>query len=316
MQATLIYNGNAGHNHEVSAEDLQDGLRDAGYEPFYKATDCIEDLNPILANAKGLVVSAGGDGTTREIMIRLLGRDDVYFTPLPMGTANNVCRTLGINGKPLEIVQKLGAPRTAKFDIGHLRGPWGQDYFLESAGQGFFAEILARYDPEQGKSILRSAKSLIDILQDGFARETTLYLPNEEVHGDFLLVEALNTTAIGPRLKFAPDADPTDGLLNIICIRDGQQNGYLQYLSSLLAEELYNLEDVESYLVPELKISWRGFPVHVDAILHPPNFDFRDGTEDERFVLRPYPELPSEATLHIRILPQALQVWLPQIEED
>ncbi len=311
MQATLIYNAQAGSVRAATAEDLQDGLRDAGYEPVYKATQHIKDLDPILADAKGLVITAGGDGTARAVITRLVGRDDVCFTPLPMGTANNVCRTLGIEGKPLDIVQRLRSPRPSGFDIGRLQASWGADYFLEGAGIGFFAEVLASYDPEQGKSMLRSVQSLVDIFQHGFARETTLYLPDEEIQGEFLLVEVLNTTAVGPRLKFAPDADPTDGLLNIVCIREGHREGYLRYLHALLAEELYDLDSVEVYQVPALKISWRGFPVHIDAEVHPPNFDFRGELQDKRVILRPYPHLPVNATLHIRALPQALQVWLP-----
>ncbi|MDX1413356.1 MAG: diacylglycerol kinase family protein [Candidatus Promineifilaceae bacterium] len=165
MEATIIYNTNAGGISAAEVEDLQDGLRDAGYEPVYKATSCIEDLNPILANAKGLIVSAGGDGTARPVILRLVGRDDVLFTPLPMGTANNVCRTLGIEGDPMEL-------------------------------------------------------------------------------------------------------------------------------------------------------SWNGFPVHLDAEVHPPNFDFGDKEEDDLFHLRPYPELTVDATLHIRTLPNALQVWLPAHAEE
>ncbi len=315
MQATLIYNSNAGNISAASVEDLQDGLRDAGYEPVYKATTAIDDLDPILANAKGVVVSAGGDGTVREVITRLIGRKDIAFTPLPLGTANNVCRTLGIEGDPLDIVRRLGSPRSRGFDVGHLQGPWGEDYFMEGAGLGFFAEALATYDPDKGKSVIRSLQSILDIWKHGFARETTLYLPDKEVKGEFLLVEALNTPAVGPRLKFAPDANPSDGLLDIVCIREEQRDGYLNYLRGMLTEELHELDSVEVYRVPELKISWNGFPVHVDARVHPPGFDFQLAGEGEQpFKFVPYPNLGPSATIKVSILPHALDIWLPQGE--
>ncbi|MCB0009303.1 MAG: NAD(+)/NADH kinase [Anaerolineales bacterium] len=316
MQATLIYNANAGSITQAKVNDLQDGLRDAGYEPVYKATDTIDDLNPILAEARGLVVSAGGDGTAREVITRLVGRDDIRFLPLPMGTANNICRTLGVAGKPLEIVQRLGSPQECTLDIGHLQAPWGEDFFVEGAGVGFFAEILAQYNPEEGKSVLRSVQTIIDILQQGCSRELTIHLPDRQIAGNFLLVEALNTAAVGPRLKFAPDADPTDGLLNIVCVREDEREGYLQYLHGLLAEELHELDSVETYRVPELRISWSGFPVHVDAVVHPPGHNFREGdSQMAPFTFHPYPFTAAEPTIAIRLLAQALQLWLPAPQE-
>lgn len=326
MQATLIYNRNAGisgKNGEAGENEIignfQDALREAGYAPRYIPTEREEDLDAILAETEGLVVAAGGDGTARAVLTRLINRDNVHFTPLPMGTANNVCRNLGIEGEPLDILRRLRSPRPGKFDMGHLRAPWGEDYFVEGAGVGFFAEVLASYDPEKGKSILRSLESIVGILEKGFCRETIIELPDRTLKDGFLLVEILNTNAVGPRLKFAPDADPTDGLLHVVCIKESQQEGFLQYLRGLATETLNELESVEVYKVPELKIHWRGFPVHADAKVHPPGFDYRrEKREDTAALLawiRPYPDIPESATVNFRVLPQALSVWLPAPEE-
>lgn len=319
MQATLIYNPHAEQNGEDQVDNLKEALREAGYEPLYKPTKEEADLDPILAEAEGLIVSAGGDGTARAVMKRLIGREDLHFTPLPMGTANNVCRDLGIEGKPLDILRRMKEPQRCGLDVGHVQAPWGEDYFLEGAGIGFFAEVLASYNPEKGKSVLRSLKSIVGILQEGFNRETILELPDQTIQDDFLLVEFLNTTAVGPHLKFAPDADPSDGLLNVICIKENQKEGYLNYLRGILVEDLHKMESVDVYKVPELKIRWRGFPVHVDAVVHPPGFDFKQAEANENASplsrIRPFPDVAPEATITIRILPQALSVWRPSPAE-
>lgn len=317
MQATLIYNHNAGSTGDDEIEALKEALREAGYAPVYKETNCEADLDTVLTDVEGLVVAAGGDGTARAVMTRILKRENVHFTPLPMGSANNICRNLGIEGEPLDILRRLKSPRPCGFDMGHLQAPWGEDYFLEGAGLGFFAEILASYDPEEGKSVLRGLESLVAVFQNGFSRETYLQLPDQIVQEEFLAVEVLNTSAIGPRLKFAPDADPTDGLLHVVCIRKNEQDGFLNYLQGLVTESLYDLESVTVYKVPELTIRWRGFPVHVDAVVHPPHFDFRQqdkaqaGDSSFRSSIRPYPDVAPEASLHIKVIPQALSVWLP-----
>ena len=82
MQATLIYNPNAGTTAQLSPDKLLEALRQAGYDPIYAPTLQEEDLNNALSEAKDLVVVAGGDGSIRAAAIRLLGRG-IPIVPLP-----------------------------------------------------------------------------------------------------------------------------------------------------------------------------------------------------------------------------------------
>ncbi len=314
MKATLIYNTKAGNTQSLSPDELQEALREAGYQPSYEATRSMEELDAILDGVEGLVVSAGGDGTAKAVAMRLIGNDKAALAILPMGTANNLTRTLCITGKPLEIVKRLNRPHKHKFDLGHITAPWGEDYFIEGAGFGFFAQVLAAYDPDKGKSITRSIKSIVEVIRDGYGQHTTLRLPDQEISTEFLLVEILNTCSVGPRLKFAPDADPTDGLLHVVCIDGEQRESYFQYMSSLLTEEMAELPSVATYVVPHLEIAWKGFPFHVDDYVRPFDFDFHNENE-EMFPLRRYPDVPEEATIHVEVLPQALSIWLPEPED-
>ncbi len=314
MKATLIYNEQAGNTHSLSAEELQEGLKEAGYNPVYQATTCVDDLDAILDGVEGLVVSAGGDGTAKAVATRLIGNDAAALTILPMGTANNISRTLRVEGKPLDIVARLKRPQECKFDMGHITAPWGEDYFIEGAGFGFFAQVLATYDPEKGKSVTRSIKSIVEVFRDGYGQQTKIRLPDRELSTEFLLVEILNTTAVGPRLKFAPDADPADGLLHVVCIDGEQKESYFQYMRSLLTEEIAELPSVSTYAVPRLEIVWKGFPFHVDDYIRPFDFDFQT-KEEEIFPLRRFPDVAEDATINIEVLPQALNIWLPEPED-
>src|SRR5687768_4431875 len=97
MQATLIINPNSGGAEQVKPEELIQALQEAGYEPVLKATNSEEELDTALNGIRDLVVSAGGDGTFRAVATRLLGKK-VFLTHLPLGTANNVGHSLGIEG--------------------------------------------------------------------------------------------------------------------------------------------------------------------------------------------------------------------------
>jgi diacylglycerol kinase family enzyme len=302
VQATLIYNSTAGSTAGVTPESLLDGLRAAGFDARYQPTSCEDDLDGALAGASGLVVVAGGDGTVRATATRLLKRD-LHLAIIPLGTANNIARTLGINGAPAAIVAGLAHGRQQPFDVGHVRTPWFHDYFLEGAGFGLFAETLALYDPNEGKSIRRALKALTETLTGRQPRHFRLLLDGRDISGDYLMVEALNTTAIGLRLKLAPQADPGDGLLEIVRIREEGRAGLLSYAAALVREELHELPAVEVERGRRLTIAWDGFPIHLDAAVHPSPEQPADSQATEK------------AMVIVELLPAALTFWLPAGEE-
>jgi diacylglycerol kinase family enzyme len=97
MDATLIYNPNAGRLDLVTPRQLEAGLGEAGYAVEYTPTKEVADLDAALADPGEVVVAAGGDGTVRAAALRLIDRE-MSLAIVPMGTANNIARTLGIQG--------------------------------------------------------------------------------------------------------------------------------------------------------------------------------------------------------------------------
>lgn len=300
MKATLIYNQNARHTDKVRVDTLQEGLKAVGYYPVYTPTMREEDLDGALARVDGgLVVAAGGDGTLRAVATRLLGRD-VALSVLPLGTANNIARTLGVDGEPLELIAGLAEPNRCAFDVGRVTAPWGVHYFLEALGFGFYADTLVAYEPEKEKSILRAVRAFTQTLPDYEAQPFTMALDGEDISGDFLLVEVLNTTAFGPRLKVAPEADVADGLFEVVRVRARERESFVQYVLSLVAEELDELPSVEVSRGSRLEVAWTGFSVHVDGELHP---------DDEE--QRACGNQSGKEKLLVEVMPQALEFWLP-----
>ena len=295
MQAHIIFNPTSGiikQRHKL--EDLHRGLAQAGFTPIHHPTTCEADLDGLIDQLHGLVVVAGGDGTIRAVASRLYTRK-LPLTIVPMGTANNVARALGIQDLKPGDLSGLAVPERRPFDLGLVRAPWGEDIFLEGAGFGFFADLLSAYDPAQGKSILRSLSTLIDTARHLQSYPSRLVLDDDEVMGDFVLVEILNTQAIGPRLPLAPEANPHDGLLDVALVRNEDQDSLVQYLVRGVAGSLDRLPNVEYHRARRLEITWSGFPLHVDAEVRP-----RAGWSS-----------PAHGLVTIEIQPRALEVWLP-----
>ncbi|HEX2863253.1 MAG TPA: diacylglycerol kinase family protein, partial [Deinococcales bacterium] len=268
MRATLIYNASAGSAATHTPEDLQAALLDAGWTPSYRPTTSEEDLDRVLEDPGDLVVVAGGDGSFRAVATRLIGTD-VPIAILPMGTANNTALTLGLPSDPLEIIAGLRQPLARRFDVGTIEAPWGQDFFVEAAGFGIFATLLKAYDPDAGKSVLRAATSILGTLPSFAAIPTRLELDGEVIESPLLLLEVMNTRLLGPKVTLTPDADPSDGLLDVIFAREDARVGFTRYLTSLAANRLEDLPNVEVRRVSSFRCSWDGSPFHVDGELRP-----------------------------------------------
>ena len=301
-KATLIYNPNARSTGAISSNLLERALHDAGYDPVYTPTRREEDLDDALAHADGgLVVAAGGDGTVRATALRLLNRD-VALSILPLGTANNIARTFGIDASPLDIIASLADPFVCDFDVGRVETPWGTHYFLEALGFGFYADALRAYRPTEQKSVLRAVGAFAKTLPDYQAKPFRMTLDGKDISGNYLLVEMLNTTAFGPRLRVAPRADTADGLFEVIRILEEERDPFGRYLVSLFAEELDELPSVEASQGQRLELQWRGFPLHIDGEVHP--------YLEARPSARNRPD-PDEVTIVVDVIPQALEFWLP-----
>lgn len=294
MEAYLVYNGSAGSTSEHDASFYEDELARAGYDPVYHVTRTEDDVLGVLDRARDLVVVVGGDGSLRAVATRMVGRG-IPLALIPAGTANNVGGALGLTGDVKATLQGLARPEKRKIDLGVVRAPWGDAYFLEGAGFGLYAEALSRYRPEDGKSVLRGVKTLIEILTELPSPTTRLRIEGQEVEGQYLLLEAMNTPAVGPRIPLAREADMSDGLLDLVRVDATARDSYLAYLSGLVAGDLPDLDSVQVDRVRSFEFFWTGFPIHQDAVYQT--------WEEHR---------PADGVwMKVEALPGALEFWLP-----
>ena len=104
---------------------------------------------------------AGGDGTVAKVARRLVkSRSKIPMSVLPLGTANNVARTLGFDISAEAVIAGLKKGKTSSFDVGIARGPWGKRYFFEGAGAGLFADYLSAPRKEKEKATKSKALEL------------------------------------------------------------------------------------------------------------------------------------------------------------
>ncbi|HYX41298.1 MAG TPA: acylglycerol kinase family protein, partial [Pyrinomonadaceae bacterium] len=101
MRVTLIHNPKAGKGHPTG-DELQTLIKEAGHKVLYQSAK-EKKWQRALQTSADLIVVAGGDGTIRKVATRLAG-SRVPLTILPLGTANNIAKSLGINGSFEQLV--------------------------------------------------------------------------------------------------------------------------------------------------------------------------------------------------------------------
>jgi diacylglycerol kinase family enzyme len=227
-----------------------------------------------------------------------------------MGTANNIARTLALTGNPQEIIAGLVNPVERTLDIGCVTTPQGTDYFLEAMGIGMFADILERYNPEDGKSIARSIQSLLQTLNDYRPKFFHVNVDGQDLSGSYILFEIMNTPTLGYHYLLAPDAKPDDGLFDLVLVHAKQREKYVTFIKSVLTGTLERLPEVSIQRGRTLEIAWRGFPLHIDGeVIEGKEWVANNGSSsmDEPGLLdvaKPY--------LGVEILPQAIHFLVPK----
>jgi diacylglycerol kinase family enzyme len=181
-----------------------------------------------------VVVAAGGDGTVCEVFIAVAGTD-VAATVLPLGSANNIAGTLGLVDREVgALIRGWSEGRRRGFDLGEVSG---RTRFVESFGGGIFARLIARADDDDAgrddkvdhglhllrRTIAETPSSHWELDGDGV-----------DLSGDYVAVEFMNVRETGPSVALAPEADPSDLLLDLVRIRAEDAPALLDYIDARL----------------------------------------------------------------------------------
>lgn len=264
MRAKLIWNTNAG-SVNLSSDEIVAALAAVGIEAELCETTSLEHLDEVLADPTlETVIVAGGDGSVRQVVKRIRGRN-VKLLILPMGTANNLAGALGIRLPPLELIALLGERVLRPLDVGLVRCGDFEDIFMEGAGVGLFAQTMHGYGEDNGKSALKALTAVIGTITAPPVLKAHLFIDGEPLQTELSMLEVLNTPAIGPRLNLVTSADPSDGWLEVMTIEPNNGVGFLNYAVSALGGSLEALENVTVRRAKRVRLEWEGGALHADG---------------------------------------------------
>ncbi len=237
--ATLLHNPGAGE--EAHTKDAISSLIESeGFTCRY--TSVKETSWDIINEETDLIIIAGGDGTVRTVAGKILSgkiTNQPLFALLPLGTANNIAKTLGLTGTTEEIIRSWKKMNTKSVNVWNIQNLPEADFFIEGFGLGVFPQLIKEMKGHNQEisdttemKLKAAMKVLYSIIQTYEAADCVITADGMEYTGKFLLVEIMNICSVGPNLHLAPYADPGDGMLEIVLVSEDQKESFSDYILS------------------------------------------------------------------------------------
>ena len=257
--ARLIFNPGAGASSKDNAARLAHivsslrvhgiqahvGMKTSGKAARNMARDAVRSRH-------ALVLVAGGDGTIEDVASQLVGTSTVLGI-VPIGTMNNLARSLGV---PLDIdgaCALIGMGTTRHIDVGRVFSPDSPEfrYFLEGAGFGLSAIAMLiggavekrRWHilPSALRKLFASKLNSIQVQLD----DTTLAVSSR-------IVTVSNAPLLARNMVVAPGAKMDDGLLDI-AVYDGM--GDAELVKHFMAAASGSTDDLTMYRARRVRIT-------------------------------------------------------------
>jgi len=237
VRVSLLYNSGAGAG--VSLDHIRAAIEQQGHE-VVSVVEAHADVKRLLDDGPDMVVAAGGDGTIAKA-VRTLVHRGIPLAILPLGTANNIARSLAIQGSIDDLAAAWRTASRVPLDVGIADGAWGRQVFVEGIGAGLIPAAIADMDSRSdGEEIAPPAKVAGAIRTTGrvFSQlkpvEMTIVADGARTTGAFLLAEVLNMPSIGANLTFSADATPSDGFLHVVIAGEEHRDEVARYLQQVL----------------------------------------------------------------------------------
>jgi diacylglycerol kinase family enzyme len=238
VKISLLYNESAGEG--IASDDLKDQIERGGHQ-VVKTVQRKEDISRVLDSPVDLVVAAGGDGTIASAAKAVAG-SGIPLAILPLGTANNIARSLGIEGALPELIEGWRHAVRLPFDLGAASRKREDIIFVEGVGGGLIpAGISAakkRTTDEHddvAAQVAADIRHYYDVLLDMKPCRFMLSADGTDMSGDYLVVEILNIRSIGPNIVFSADVTASDGFLSVVTAGEAHRGPLLTYLEQRMA---------------------------------------------------------------------------------
>jgi len=212
------------------ASRLAFALRAEGARVELRVTESAAELAPFATDPDRRLVLLGGDGTVHGLA-NLPGLA-AEIALLPVGGANNIARSLGLPVDLAAAARLAVRGRARLLDAIEARSAQSRVVVVEGVSVGLHALARTRYGGVNSTDVRAAAAAGFAAIVEFHPVRMALELDGEGELATLGQLFAANLPFYGPRLAVAPEADPSDGLMDVVAVHT---RGRLDTVAALAA---------------------------------------------------------------------------------
>lgn len=250
---------------EQRAMGIAAALESAGYAVH--ATSDLVELAALAAQWQAAgelrcVVACGGDGTAAIVRNRI--PLEIPLLLVPMGTENLLGRYISQSREPQRVRETVDHGVSVALDLGRAHDKQGTSHhFLSMISAGFDAEVVRRFQERRRGNITRLSyiQPTWETIRSYEYPELAVYCDNSSAESDPVRCRwafGFNLPLYARGWKVAPDADATDGLLDVCTFERGSVGNVGRYLWHVIWGSHLRLADAKLSRCPKLRIEAAG----------------------------------------------------------
>jgi diacylglycerol kinase (ATP) len=199
------------------------------------ATDALERACTAVAERPDALVAFGGDGLV-HLAVQAVAGTDVPLGIIPAGTGNDIAAALGVPCKdPLAAARIVLRMKSRLVDAARIRAGRTEELFAGVVCCGFDSRVNERanrltWPPGMGRYLLAMVEELRSFRPIPF--RVTLD-GDEVVEREAMMVAVANTRSYGAGMRVCPDAQPDDGLLDVMMVGAISKGEFLRVFPSV-----------------------------------------------------------------------------------
>ncbi|KUI37708.1 diacylglycerol kinase [Mycobacterium sp. IS-1590] len=217
------------------------------------------------------LVVAGGDGII-SLALQVLAQTDIPLGIIPAGTGNDHAREFKIPTRDPEaaadiVVDGLSDGIAQTIDLGRIRGADGTDkWFGTVMAAGFDSLVTDRTNRMRWPhGRMRYNLAMVAELSKLRLLPFRLSFDGDEVTTELTLAAFGNTRSYGGGMRICPDADPTDGLLDVTMVASASRTRLIRLFPTVFKGTHVDLDEVRTARATTITVDSPGINAYADG---------------------------------------------------
>lgn len=288
-RSLLLVNRHSRRGHETLSQVVTQ-LQELGFELFEESTEKPQELPNIIRSYRDrvdLVIIGGGDGTLNAAIEGLIDTQ-LPLGILPLGTANDLARTLQIPQSIPQACQVIATGHSQRIDLGKVN----HKHFFNVASLGLSVQITRQLDKKAKRTwgVLAYAATAIQVIWKTRPFRAEIRMGEDSIRVKTVQIAVGNGRYYGGGMAVADDAAINDQRLDLYSLE------YQHWWQILL-------------LVPAM---WRGTHANWSGVRS------LQGKEFDIYTRKAHPinadgEIVTYTPAKFRLIPKAVAVFVPNL---